>query len=551
MTARLAAMRPSSLLRAANPLGWWRRWRSRPPAPPPVLPEYTGRNFFQRHRKKLLTLLFVLTWFYVVYFQLFGRFIMVQYLAPLIVIAVLIIWALPERRSAPIRTLEWLFFAFLIALIIWPDYLAIALPGLPWVTAVRLIGFPMAIVLLFALSVSTPFRTEIKAILRSSNPIWPMFVGFIILCLLTLAVTKDITLSFNKVVVALLNWLSVFVVACFVFTRPGRARLFAYIMWAAMLFWCAMGVWEARLSHVPWSGHIPSFLTIEDETVQRILAGAARAATGIYRVQGKFTTSLGLAEFLALGTPFVIHFLMTSRSLLIRIAAAVTLPIVFYTIIKTDSRLGVVGFFMSMLVYLLAWGAYRWRHVANSLFGPAITLTYPALFSSFIAATFFVGRLRAMVWGTGAQQFSTESRKVQVAMAIPKIFSEPWGHGLGRAADVLGFTNLAGILTIDSYYLAVALDVGVLGFVLYFGMLIAGIYKSGRQFLITTSVEAGLLAPVAISLVNFFIIKSVLSQQENHPLVFMILAMAVALIWRDQQRMAREAASSAVALRGA
>ncbi len=91
----------------------------------------------------------------------------------------------------------------------------------------------------------------------------------------------------------------------------------------------------------------------------------------------------------------------------------------------------------------------------------------------------------------------------------------------------------------------------MLGFVLYFGMLIAGIYKSGKQFLITTSVEAGLLAPVAISLVNFFIIKSVLSQQENHPLVFMILAMAVALIWRDQQRMAREAASSAVALHGA
>jgi hypothetical protein len=35
---------------------------------------------------------------------------------------------------------------------------------------------------------------------------------------------------------------------------------------------------------------------------------------------------------------------------------------------------------------------------------------------------------------------------------------------------------------------------------------------------------------------NFFVIKSVFSQQDNHPLVFMMLGMVVALVWRIQQQ---------------
>ncbi len=40
------------------------------------------------------------------------------------------------------------------------------------------------------------------------------------------------------------------------------------------------------------------------------------------------------------------------------------------------------------------------------------------------------------------------------------------------------------------------------------------------------------LLPIAIALSNFVIGKSVLSQVENHPLVFMLLGMAIALLAR-------------------
>ncbi|MFM6854892.1 MAG: O-antigen ligase family protein, partial [Sphingopyxis sp.] len=384
-------------------------------------------------------------------------------------------------------------------------------------------------------SVSADFRRSIKDILASSRGVWAALLMVTALAILSIGISSEPGMSANKVVVVLMNWTAIFVLSCYIFAQDGRAMRFAYILWVLVLFWCVAGAWEWRISRLPWAGHIPSFLAIEDENVQKLLAGSSRAATGKYRVQAKFTTSLGFSEFMALAMPFILHIGMTSRRFIEKIAAFATLPVMFWTIINTDSRLGVVGFLMTIMLYLLAWGAFRWKSSQGSLFGPAITLAYPALFAAFISATFFIGRLRAMVWGTGAQQFSTDARQEQWAMAIPKALTHPWGYGIGRGAESLGFTNLAGVLTIDSYFLTVLLEFGILGFLVYFGMILAGIVQGAYQCLISGGTRMGLLAPAAIALMNFVIIKSVLSQQENHPAMFMILGMVVALIWRERR----------------
>src|SRR3546814_5293467 len=75
-----------------------------------------------------------------------------------------------------------------------------------------------------------------------------------------------------------------------------------------------------RSGVVPWVGHVPSFLKIQDPVVQRVLEGSARAATGIHRIQATYTTSLGFAEFLALMTPFALHLVMCARRFWVRMA---------------------------------------------------------------------------------------------------------------------------------------------------------------------------------------------------------------------------------------
>jgi len=511
-----------------------RRPRSYQPAEN-VLANYTGSNPLRRNRTRLMWLFGGFCFAYGIAFALLSTIFLLQLALPMVVLALLVVWLLPEMGWAPVNLLDKLLLWFIVALMCWPDYLALAFPGLPWITAIRLVGIPLALTMLISLSISGDFRKNLLDTINAAPIVWKLLVAFIVIAFISIAFSSDIGLSTNKFIVAQLYWTSIFFAAAFVFTRPGRPVVLVYMLWMIVLLVSFIGVWEWRLQSVPWAGHIPSFLKIEDPVVQNILSAKSRAATGIYRVQSKFTTPLGLAEFMALATPFILHLLMTTRYMVVRLGAMATVPLIFYIIILTDSRLGAVGFFMSFLLYLLVWGALRWRQHKGSLFGPAIVISYPMIFVMFIISTFFVGRLRAMVWGTGAQKFSTQSREAQFDAGIPMVLKNPWGHGIGRGADTLNFRNQAGELTIDTYFLAVGLEYGVIGFFVYYGMFLCAIWYGAKALIDARTRDTMVLAPLCIALINFFIIKSIFSQQENHPLVFALLGAVVALIWRAKQ----------------
>src|SRR3546814_865705 len=119
--------------------------------------------------------------------------IVMPFLVPVIALGLLVIWALPETDWAPTKTLAWLLIAFLIALPLWPNYLAIALPGMPWITLLRIIGAPMILLLLIALSVSAEFRRGLCASLDATAPVWKMLVALVIIQFLSLARSEEHT----------------------------------------------------------------------------------------------------------------------------------------------------------------------------------------------------------------------------------------------------------------------------------------------------------------------------------------------------------------------
>ena len=497
---------------------------------PPRAPSLPGYAAARRSRRAIVALL-GFAFLYGLFIAVYIGFRPLQLTVPLVVLVGLVIWALPDYGRAPVRLLTWTLFAVLVALLAWPDYLALALPGLPWITAMRLTTVPMTIILLVCLSISGDFRDRLRQILSATPLVWKLLTAFAAIAAISIVFSGDPGLSVSKLIVAALYWFAVYFAAVMVFARPERPRLLAIMVVGFVVFVCLIALLEWRMQAVPWAGHIPSFLKIEDEAVQRILSFRARAATGIYRVQSKFTTPLGLAEFLALGTPFVLYFVLNARNWLWKAFNLALLPLIFYCIILTDSRLGYTGFFLSVLFYVAAWGVLRWRDHRGSLIGPAVTLAYPVMFGAFLAGTIYIGRLRAMVWGTGAQSFSTQAREQQWEMGVPMVLSHPWGFGIGRGAETLGFTNLAGVLTIDTYYLAVALEYGILGFLVYYGMLLAQLFYGINCMVRSRAKETHILVPFLIALINFLVIKSVFSQQENHPLMFAMLGGMTALVY--------------------
>lgn len=485
----------------------------------------------------LMAGLIIVCLFYGFFYAITTPFMLKEFMAPLLPLAAIAVWALPDMKTAPTRTMNRLFFAFLVMAICWPNYLAIALPGLPWITSVRLVGFPLAFVLLLCLSISPEFRAQTLASVRSIPRLATFIAAFVAIQCFSILVSRHPFESLNAVIALQISWTAIFFVACYAMLTPGYAHKWAYILWMGAVFVCVLGLWEQKLGHVPWLNHIPSFLAVGDEYVQRILAGGRRLGIGDLRIQSIHSTSLGLAEFLALATPFIIHFMVadTYRPAL-RIAAGASIPLIFYVIILTQARLGSVGFFMACLLYLFAWAFGRWRHVKGTLIGPAVVMAYPVIFVAFMAATFFIGRLKKIVWGGGDAAYSNEGRMDQLRMGIPKVLARPWGYGADQGADALGYTNLAGTLTIDNYYLLIALDYGIVGFILYYGAILLTIYAAAKYGLAAKmkDPEQALLIPLGISLSVFFVIKSIFSQTQNHALQFMLMGAVAALVFRAQ-----------------
>lgn len=117
-------------------------------------------------------------------------------------------------------------------------------------------------------------------------------------------------------------------------------------------------------------------------------------------------------------------------------------------------------------------------------------------------------------------------------MGWHKILEWPFGFGPGMSGDALGFgRDISGMITVDTYYLTVLLEYGVVGFVVYFGMFAIAIYEGGRRAFAAASADEdrSFLLPITVSLISFIVIKSVFSQQDNHPVVFMMLGALMAL----------------------
>lgn len=524
----------------------------RSPAPSPVLAPY--RRFSPRLPLRLLCALalFVAMSVWGASYALTFPYLLVPLAVPAVAIAALVIWALPESSRPPVQYLAPLFFAFAAGMYLWPNYLAIALPGLPWLTVLRVIGTPMALFLLICLSVSADFRKQLGAVMTTDTLVWRMLLAFLVIEFMSIGFSSQTGASLARFSITLTNWYAVFFVGLYVFSRPGAAAKWALLIWGCAVVLALIAIWENRLGRAPWADHIPSFLRVDDPSVQRTLRGSTRGGMVARRVAATTNHPLALAEFLGLMVPFAVHFVMQKYPLWLRISALISLPLIGNAILLTDSRLGFGAGLLSVVVYLFMWAALRWKRTKSSVFAPALVLMYPIIFALFMVATFAIGRLRAEVWGGGQTQASSQARIDQWNAGIPKILSHPWGHGIGRSGDTLGFANGAGVVTVDTYYLTLLLDFGILGFLLYMGLFVRGIWLAGRAGISPSAKgELLLLIPISIALLNFVVIKSVLSAESNHPLLFAMMAAVLALTARVRaaEKEAREAAPASAPIK--
>ncbi len=520
----------------------WREWRSK--RKPVVLRPYVDLNTGGRKAARYITPL-VLTaacFVYGFFFALTAPALIVPFVAPVLVLALLGIWALPETHTVPLRTMEVFFILGLAGLIFWPNYLALSLKGLPWITVARLTIFPAVFLLLFSVSSSARLRKQILDSASGVPVVLPLLILIAANSLLTLPISKSVGASLNKIIVEQFTWTGMFLAALYVFRLPGRAERYVAMVLLMGPPIALLALTEFEEQHVLWLQHVPSFLRVPDPAVQLSLASQTRSATGQYRAKTTFPTGLGLAEYISLLTPFALHWAAGRGSMVKRLAGVLMLPIIYVVVRMTDSRLGILGYLVSVASFVLIWSLIRFRRRLNDLVAAIVVYAYPAALLGVLAASVFVHKIHVLIFGGGATSASNSARTEQFRMAMPPFLRNPLGYGDAMAGDQMGY-GTGDFTAIDSYWITLSLDYGAVGMVLFVGLFTVVIYAAVKTLLDHPQVARGetrLLLPLISFLAAFLVIRGVYAEEMLFPLVYAMLAMAVCLVSRAKHKVAAD-----------
>lgn len=456
---------------------------------------------------------------------------------PIIIALGVILWVLPDGGHVPESALATLLVAWIVANCLWPNYISLDLPGLPWINPPRIIVVALLAMSLIAFSMSSRMREEAATVLRAIPFLNYVFWVFWATTLLTIPLSYSPMFSINKWINNQIFWTFMFVLSAWLCVRPGvMGRIARVLTWSAILV-SLEGIYEFSIEQVPWMNSIPSWLRVDETLLGAVLRSQARAGTELYRARGTFNVSLTFAEYLAIVYPFIIHMTINARGFVAKGLLMAGLAAVLAAMYLSGARSGMIGFFMSVLLYG-GFAAFRyWRRQRQSLVGVSTMAMMPFAATIFLALALTWPRLHNMTFGGAQHNPSSEARAAQWAMGLPKFFSNPIGHGPGTGGNVLGYTNLGGFGTIDTYYVSLLLEYGLVGFIAFMLLFGAQLIWGLKMYLIAEPGDESFAGPATIALLNFLVIKSVLSSEFNMPLAFVLLGFLFAIAVQQRQRL--------------
>jgi hypothetical protein len=261
---------------------------------------------------------------------------------------------------------------------------------------------------------------------------------------------------------------------------------------------------------------------INDNAEWLRIAQAQKIRDGVFRAQSVHTHPLSLGEHLAMMTPFALAFAVSASSRKHRLLWMLALLVLFVGALATSSRAALIVAPFALVVTVAIFSGRALRRFAGSPLRPVAGLLALVLVAASPLA--LAGAYRITVGQAGASTAnSSESRIDQIEMALPKIAKRPVaGYGSGRAARVLGYWGRT--LTVDNYYLTLALDLGIPGPLCLVGLfgavMVSALARARALPQRSGAIFVGLFGCALVVLIT----RSITSQTGNIALMLMIFA---------------------------
>ncbi len=453
------------------------------------------------------------------------------------VAAAVLLWVMPDLPLVWPGFIRKAFLVMLIADLSVPFYYTVQFAGLPWISARRLATFALIAPFLIAFAASSDVRRQITERLRPSLMIFICAAGFLVMAILSIATSVLPTESISALTDAILSWYVPFFAMIYIAIDNDDIIFILKIICVCAIFNTTAGILEFYLQHRFFIDIFPrgmlATLIENNPNLQVLLPSPGDFRNGLFRAASIFVTPLSFGEFEIVVIPIGLFFALHRDNLFERALGWAVIFGGILGIFASGSRGGWVGVLASLAVFLAVWSIRKAMNNRASLAPAIVGLAGVVSFAVVLGLIIVWPKAHNMVLGGGAQAGSTDARYEQWHAAIPFIQSNPiTGHGF-----VLGGYIIQS--SIDSYIISLLLETGIPGFVFFAGMMLLPIWYGLRSYLSDMSKLGALAGALACSFIAFTFNRLVLSQRENHMLIFSLLAIVVLLNYEYARKRAK------------
>jgi O-antigen ligase len=446
-------------------------------------------------------------------------------LVPILLLPVIALVALLSRNSRPIsiRMQDAWLFAIVVVIILWPGYLLAKFPGLPTVDPRKIITGGGIVVLTYLLLSKKELSLVWRDLPKQAKTLTYLVSVLLAWRVASCAASESPIAAFISVVWEFVYFYSLFFVAIFMFGKSHQQELYRWVL-------ISVGLLEALYAVIERVSMTNILLDITPRIPENAVyfAGAAvsRWRDGSFRAQGTFPHPLLLSEFgafMACMSASMVLFASKRSSRwigLVGCAAGCT------CILVSGTRTGFIAAGAGMSIIGIAWIVSRMGR--NNGYG-----------KRFLFALFTIGALVISVptitllseGQTASEKSSSSGRQMMFQRGIPAALESPLlGEGPGSAIGIAGLRGGNNVLTLDSYWLALAIDSGLIVLLLMMAMHLVPAYWGINHALSFPDASSVTIYGCSAALISMFIFRIVLATNDNMSLTFLtvgILATAL------------------------
>jgi len=422
----------------------------------------------------------------------------------------------PPARAAPRKLAFTLILVASLLLAVWPVYIFAKLGPMPIVTPPRLALYAVSAMWLYDMTFSRLRRAQFALALRKSRAISLSVVALFGLGLASLPLAEGKALAVPEFIRQSMIW---FIPYCAVLTYCRTARDFerlvkAFVIGAVIV--AGIAVIEAATQKLMAIVLSP---LIQGDAVWLQNAQLQKIRDGFFRAQASHTHPLSLGEHMAFVAPFALALAARAADARARWRWSSAFALILLGAVATNSRGAALGMTIALgLIFIVRF----FRQSRAARFRPLVGLGAAVLL---VASPVIAAGAYAMVTGKGgvSASNSTQSRLDQMQQAWPKIMKRPvLGYGTGRSSRILGFWGQT--LTIDNYYLTLALDFGIPGPLAFLAMLATFGVAGLKRAMASAPAMTGIYLACAASAASIAISRTITSQTGNLAMIFVLIA---------------------------